>query len=71
MAALAVFGERCFEALEVSLQQQLQWTAAQPRLRRRLFADQLQQDLHFRAVVLVAGDDGDRVRVQDLQELLI
>jgi hypothetical protein len=49
----------------------LQRATAEPRLRRRLLADQLQEDLHLRAVVLVAGDDSDRVRVQDLQQLLI
>jgi hypothetical protein len=71
VAALPVLGERRFEALEVPLQEQLQWATAEPRLRWRLFADQLQQDLHLRAIVLVAGDHGDRVRVQDLQQLLV
>ena len=71
MTAFAVLRECRFEAREVPLQQQLQRATADPRLRRRLIADQLQEDLHFRAVVLVAGDHGERVGIQDLQQLLI
>lgn len=70
-AALAVLGERRFKALEIPLQEQLQRTAAEPRRGWRLVADQLQQDLHLGPVVLVPRDDGDRVAVEDLQELLV
>jgi hypothetical protein len=71
VAALAVLGERRFEALKVPLQEQLQRAAAEPRLRRRLVADQLQQDLDLGAIVLLARDHGERVAVEDLQELLV
>ena len=46
--ALAVVRERVLEAGEVVLQEQLQ-LAADPRLRRRVVAEQLEQDLDLRA----------------------
>ena len=72
-AALAVIRERVLEAAEVPLQEQLQRVGV-PRSqarRRRVVAEQLQQDPDLRALVLLARDHRDRVAVEDLQQLLV
>src|SRR3954453_10372739 len=79
-AALGQLAERVLEAAEVVREQELQRLGvirAQPAPQRRLprllryVGKQLEQERQLRPGVFFAGDDRERVAVQDPQELLV